>query len=92
MAQKNEPREIYLMIIFALLILLIATASSPIKKPKKIERTAKPIAYQYLNDSVKVWFVWTDSSANKIMSADTSVFYHKSQAPGINDIVTIKIR
>jgi len=88
----DRYRTIFLIILFAGLIWMIATASTT-KKPKRQEkRIAHPVAYQPLGDSVKVYFVWEDSVGNKVFSVDTSVMYHISNKPDFKTNIELKVK
>lgn len=63
------------------LIFTIATSLTTRKPKASATRSAHPIAYQIIGDSTRIYFVWTDSLENKILSADTFVTYHKNETP-----------
>jgi hypothetical protein len=92
--KNNSDRTgtLFLLLLFLWLIFMIATALTP-KKPKgqKI-RSAHPIAYHIVGDSVRVYFVWCDSLENRILSADTFVTYHKNNIPETGKNIDIWIK
>ena len=92
--KNNSDRmgTVFLLLLFLWLIFMIATALTS-KKPKgRVVRSAHPIAYQIIGDSTRIYFIWTDSLENKILSADTFVTYHKNSIPETGKNVDIWIK